>query len=203
MIGLACRAPHAPDDVHLVSDKTATIQRDRAVGGSGARVAALFHTTLLPASPKVMLNVESGDYGVLEERECGCGVLPRGFRRHLHDICSYEKLTSEGMHFLGRDLLHLVEQVLPARFGGHPTDFQLVEGEEGGMAKVSLVVSPSVGPLDPAEVVQSMLDFLRQRGLGPRLMAEVWANAGTVRVVRADPHVTRAGKIQPLQRVVG
>jgi phenylacetate-coenzyme A ligase PaaK-like adenylate-forming protein len=199
MIGLACQHPCAPDDVHLVSDKVATIERERLVGGTPVR--ALLHTTLLTASPKVMLNVESGDYGVLEERDCGCTTLPEGFRRHLHDIRSYEKLTGEGMHFIGTDLLCLLESILPARFGGHPTDYQLVERERDGITRVALVVSPSVGPLDAGEVVEAVLAFLRQRGVGQQLMAEVWANGATLEVERAAPHVTAAGKIQPLRKL--
>ena len=201
MIGLACRRPSAPDDVHLVSDKVATIQAAVSVGGNGTTVPALFHTTLLPSSPKLMLNVESGDHGVLEERDCGCGVLPGGYRRHLHSIRSHEKLTSEGMHFLGTDLITLLEQVLPARFGGQPTDYQLVEREVNGIPRVRMVVSPSVGPLDPAHVIGVSLAYLRGRGIGQRLMAEVWAAGGTLEVVRAAPHVTAAGKIQPLQKL--
>jgi hypothetical protein len=201
MIGLACHRPTAPDDVHLVSDKLATIQRSRRVDGHGHTVAALVHTTLVPASPKLMLNVESGDYGVIEERDCGCVTLPRAFRRHLHTIRSYEKLTSEGMHFLGPDLLTLVEQVLPNRFGGGPNAYQLVEREVGGMAKVQLVVSPAVGPLDHDTVVDSTLRFLRERGVGQQLMAEVWANGATLEVVRAEPHETHAGKVQALRKV--
>ncbi len=148
LIGIACLAADAPDDVHLLSDKIATIQRERSVGSNGRTVGALFHTTLLAASPKLMLNVESGDYGVREERSCGCGALPTGFRSHLHTIRSYEKLTSEGMSFLGGDLLSLVEHVLPARFGGGPTDYQLVEREREGLPKVSLVVSRVVGQVE-------------------------------------------------------
>lgn len=200
LIGLACRRPVAPDDVHLVSDKVATILRPRSSTGNGAPGNALFHTTLLRAAPKVMLNVESGDSGVLQDRDCECGVLPPVFRRHLHTIRSYEKLTSEGMHVLGVDLIALVEDVLVARFGGRPTDWQLVEREEGGVARVSLVASPAIGDLHEEEVRRTVLDFLRRRGAGPRLMAEVWENAATLRLVRADPHVTPAGKIQPLQR---
>ncbi len=200
MIGLACRALVAPDDVHLVSDKVATIQRDRSGNGSGT-TRALFHTSLLAAAPKVLLNVESGDSGVIEERDCGCGVLPGSFRRHLHTIRSYEKLTSEGMHFLGTSLISLVEEVLVRRYGGRPTDWQLVEREEGGLPKVSLVASPAIGALDDRDVVRTVLDYLRQRGPGEQLMAEVWENGETLRVIRAEPHVTAAGKIQPLQKL--
>ncbi len=200
MIGLACHAPREPDEVHLVSDKIATIQRERMVDTKERTVPALLHTTLLPAAPKVMLNVESGDYGVLETRDCGCGALPPVFRRHLHTIRSYEKLTGEGMHFLGTDLLCLLESVLPGRYGGNGTDYQLVEREENGLTKVSLVVSPSVGTLESAEVVETVLAFLRQRGIGQRLMAEVWTNGRTLELERAEPHVTPAGKILPLRK---
>ena len=133
-----------------MSDKIATIERDRLVGQGRSRSLERFPYPLLPASPKVMLNVESGDYGVRVDRDCGCGALPVAFRSHLHSIRSYEKLTSEGMSFLGSDLLTLVEQVLPARFGGNPTDYQLAERERDGLPIVSLVVSPSVGKIDDA-----------------------------------------------------
>ena len=186
LIGLACQAGDSPDDVHLVSDKIATIERERRVGQGERLVRALFHTTLLPASPKVMLNVESGDYGVRVDRDCGCGALPSAFRSHLHTIRSYEKLTSEGMNFLGGDLLTLVEQVLPARFGGHPTDYQLEETEQDGLPRVSLIVSRAVGEIDEDSVVRAVLEFLRNRGLGEAMMADVWAQGQTLRVVRRD-----------------
>ena len=198
LIGLACQAGDSPDDVHLVSDKIATIQRDKRVG-PGSVVGSLFHTTLLPASPKVMLNVESGDYGVRVDRDCGCGALPSAFRSHLHTIRSYEKLTSEGMNFLGDDLLTLVEQVLPARFGGHPTDYQFVEREEDGLPRVSLVVSHAVGQLDDDRVVQTVLEFLRNLGVGEQMMVDMWAQSRTLSVVRRAPLVTSGGKILPLQ----
>ncbi|MBC7789829.1 MAG: hypothetical protein H7Z74_07770 [Anaerolineae bacterium] len=197
LIGLACQAGDSPDDVHLVSDKIATIQRDKKVG-PGTVVGSLFHTTLLPATPKVMLNVESGDYAVRVDRDCGCGALPSAFRSHLHTIRSYEKLTSEGMNFLGDDLLALVEQVLPARFGGHPTDYQFVEREKDGLPKVSLVVSPEVGQIDDDRAVQAVLDFLRNRGVGEQLMVDLWAQSRTLTVVRRAPLVTSGGKILPL-----
>jgi hypothetical protein len=200
-IGIACHSPVAPDDVHLLPDKIGTIAREKRVGQR--TVPALFHTALLPASPKVMVNVESGDFGVLEERDCGCGALPAGFRRHLHTIRSYEKLTSEGMNFLGADLLRLLEHVLPARFGGQPTDYQLVEEEEAGLPTVRLVVRKAVGELDEREVVDEVLGYLRGRGHGQALMANVWADGRTLRVVRQDPHVTPGGKIQALQTLAG
>ena len=37
----------------------------------------------------------------------------------------------------------LVEQILPERFGGNATDYQLVEVEDGGMPFVEIVVIPA------------------------------------------------------------
>jgi hypothetical protein len=202
-IGIACMAADATDDVHLLSDKVATIQRQKPVGANGATVQSLVHTTLLPASPKLMLNVESGDYGVVEDRECGCGALPTAFGKHLHTIRSYEKLNSEGMSFLGSDLITLIEEALPARFGGHPTDYQLLEQEEGGLPRVHLVVRSPVGELDHDEVSRFTLAFLRSRGEPERLMADIWDQGETLRVVRGEPHVTPASKILPLQTLIG
>ena len=67
---------------------------------------------------------------------------------------------------------------------------------------VRLLVSPTVGEVDGAEVAATTLSFLRSRGIGPMLMTEVWENGDTLEVVRAQPHATGAGKIQPLQREV-
>ena len=67
-------------------------------------MGALVYTTLLPYSPKVMLNVESDDYGELEARSCGCVFEELGLRLHLHTLHSYEKLTAAGTTFLGAEL---------------------------------------------------------------------------------------------------
>lgn len=129
-VGLACAAPRDLDEVHLLTDKLAVIQRDRPVGTSGVTVGALYLTTVGLSTPTVMVNVETGDHGVLEERACGCLLHVSGYTIHLRRIRSYGKLTSEGMTFLEGDLISLVEEVLPARFGGSPTHYQFVEEEE-------------------------------------------------------------------------
>jgi hypothetical protein len=104
------------------------------------------------------------------------------------------------MHFLGTDLLSLLEQVLPARFGGYPTDYQLVEREQRGVPKVHLVVSPAVGDVDPEAIVLTTLEFLRHRGAGQHLMAEVWENGETLQVLRDEPRESPGGKILPLRK---
>jgi hypothetical protein len=195
-IGLACGDPRATDDVHLVTDKLALIRRAPQSGLPG--IDAWYLTTLLPALPKIMLNVETGDHGAVVQRPCNCLLGEVGLTTHLHTIRSYEKLTTEGMHFTGVPLLHLIESVLPARFGGNPTDYQLVEHQVDGITRVSLVVSPAVGPIDESAAVAVALDVLGGADAGSRMMAGIWEQAGTLRVVRREPYVTSAAKIQPL-----
>lgn len=201
-IGVACGEPRAVDDVHFLSDKLAVLQRVKTLEPVGTSVAALSYTTLLPSASKLMLNVESDDYGVLEPRVCGCPFGELGLSLHLHGIRSYEKLTSEGNHFLGADLITLIDEVLPERFGGDPTDYQLAEEETSGLPKVSVVVRPGLGPVEDAEVVSTVLDFLRSNPRN-RLMADVWAAGDTLRVVRREPYMTSAAKILPLHILDG
>ena len=200
-LGVACSASEDHDDVHVAVDKIAFLQRERRPAGGVEPIGALFCSTLHPAAPKLMLNVEVGDYGVLSERACGCPFGALGFTQHLRAIRSYEKLTSEGMQFTGSEVLGLVEEVLPARFGGHPTDYQFVEEEEDGLSRVSLVVSPRVGAVDEPQVVATVLEVLGSppHGSGGHwLMAEYWKGARTLRVVRREPYATAAAKILPL-----
>jgi hypothetical protein len=200
-VGVACGDPRALDDVHIVTDKVAVIQREREVGVAGVRVAALLLTTLVPSCPKLLLNVETDDYGVLEQRECGCALGEVGFSLHLHGIRSYEKLTSEGMNFLGPELLTVVEQVLPSRFGGTATDYQLVEEEVDGLPKVAVVVSPRVGEVDEKAVVEAVLESLAQGPASRGMMAGVWRDGDTLSVVRREPHPTATAKILPLHAI--
>ena len=98
---------------------------------------------------------------------------------------------------MGSMLHDLIEQTLPARFGGSPLDYQLVEDEEEGLPRVSLIVSPEMGPLDEQELVQTVLGFVGFADWSRR-QADQWRQASTLRIQRRKPYVTRAGKILPL-----
>jgi hypothetical protein len=197
-IGMACSAPHALDDVHLLLDKVALIRRPPTTASADGVLANVL-TTLLPTTPKLMLNVDSGDYGTVVDRRCGCLLDQIGYSVHLHTIRSYEKLTSEGMTFLGVDLVRLLEEVLPASFGGDPTDYQLIETEEEGtgLPRIDLVVSPRVGPVDEGIMKESVLRTLDASG-GTGTFGDRWRQAGTLRVVRREPYATPVGKVLPL-----
>jgi hypothetical protein len=205
LAGGGCASPGAAlDDLHLVTDKFHVFTREKAIDEAGTTVPALVYTTLHPNCRKIMLNAESGDYGYLEERDCGCLIGEMGFRTHLTGLHGYDKLTSEGVTFMGSDLFKLVEEVLPGRFGGAPTDYQLAEEEdENGISHVSIIVAPGVGPVDEEAVVSTVLQALG--GLdgsdrGP-WMAERWRQGKTLRVLRRQPYSAGGRKVLPLHLI--
>jgi hypothetical protein len=199
-IGWGCARPADSNDIHLFKDALALIQFPRRVPNSGISVDAFYFTTLLPTAPKLMLNVESDDYGVIENRPCGCPLETYGFTEHLRHIRSFRKLTSEGVTLVGSEMVHILEEVLPARFGGSPLDYQLLEEEdEQGFTRLNLLVSPKIKISDETAVVDTVLEALRRSSAAADLAGAVWHQANTLRVKRMEPIWTSRGKLMPLQ----
>lgn len=197
-IGRGCCNPSSSNDLHLLSDMCAVIAYPRTVSENHT-VPALNVTCLLPSSPKILLNAESDDYGILEQRHCGCPLEGLGFTTHLREIRSFRKLTGEGVSVLGIDILHILEEVLPQKFGGSPLDYQLVEEEdENGFTFISLIVSPSVPIDDEAELVSTLLDAMNRKGPAGGTASETWAQSGNLRIKRMQPVLTARGKLLPL-----
>ncbi len=197
-VGVSCASPSGLDDLHIFTDRFAVLQRDKLTS-SGESVGALVYTTLAPSGTRLLFNVESGDYGILQQRDCGCLMGDMGLSSHISEIRSYEKLTSEGVTFIGSRVHDLVEELLPARFGGHGFDYQLVEEEgEAGAPKVSIAVSPGVGIIDDDALVATVLQALSRSPMGDPLWAGLWAQGQTLRVLRREPYKTRTSKVLPL-----
>lgn len=201
-VGYGCLAPSAADDVHLLEDMQAVIQAPQSVRlAHGMPTNAILLSSLHPASPFVMLNVSMGDEAALEERRCGCPLERLGYRTHMHTISSFEKLTAEGLTFLDADVARVLEEELPARVGGRPTDYQLIEEEtEHGRARLRLIVDPRLGPLDEAAIADTFLDALGSTSATERMMELAWRGSGLVFVDRQTPRATGAGKILHLHR---
>lgn len=203
IVAYGCGAATAPDDMHLLRDNLAAIQCPRQVRGANIQVPAFYLTSLLPTSPKMLLNVESGDYGVMEHRECQCLFGQLGYTAHLSSVRSYEKFTSEGVTFVGTDLLRIVEEVLPRRFGGDVTDYQVVEDDgPEGLPQLFLQVSPRVGEIDESDVIRTFLQELGGPAEAQKIMSDMWQQASTLKVRRALPGATRAGKVFPFHLAV-
>jgi hypothetical protein len=196
-IGFACANPLHVDEIHVNQHSTAIVERPAPIPGAPGIRPFLF-TTLDPSWP--LLNVENGDYGILEKRDCGCDLGRAGLRLHLHRIRSYEKFTSEGMNYFYGDLYEFFESTLPAEFGGASGDYQLAEEEDvDGRTRLTLRADPRIGALDEAKLLARLREELGRRSWGHELQARIWERAGTLRIKRERPLASPMGKILPLQ----
>ena len=199
-VGLSCTTSVDPNDQHLYMDHLALIQAPREVPGFQMSVQSFHFTTLLPTAPKFLLNAESDDYGVVETRSCGCPFQELGFTTHVRDIRSYRKLSGEGVTLIGSDMERILEEDLPARFGGTPLDYQLVEEEdELGFTRLTIVVNPALPIPDERSVVDTVLAALTRSGPAAEMSRGIWSQANSLRVRRESPRLTRGGKMMPLQ----
>ena len=199
-VGAQCAKPTSPDDVHIFLDAYIAIQHTRPLG-DGETVNSLLLTALRTACPKIILNTEIGDYAVLEKRQCDCIFGEIGYHEHLHTIRSFQKLTGEGVTFIVADIYHLVEEVLPKKFGGKITDYQLIEEQtDQGLPHYNLLVSPAVGELDGKALVAEFLEELSKMKGSYRLMANMWAQADILHVKRQYPLSSARGKVLPFRK---
>jgi hypothetical protein len=197
-VGIGCLNPAEVDEVHLLSDSVALIQHRRGIEHARQDVDAFLFTTLLPTAPKVLINVESGDWGRVHRRECGCYFERLGFHERISTIRSFDKFTSAGMNVTASSLLHIVEEMLPAAFGGTLLDYQLREEEgEDGLPRITVVIDPTVGSVDESAVVDAIFAELLRHGKRGAL-EQTWRATNTFRVVRESPQVTARGKLLPL-----
>jgi hypothetical protein len=200
-IGYGCLDPAASDDNHLIHDFNALIPAGPEGEAAGFSPRAILLTSLRRSAPVILLNVSLGDEADLARRECGCPLGRLGYDRHLSRIRSVERLKSGGMTFLDRDVVPVLEQVLPRLFGGTALDYQLVESEgPDGTPEVVIVAAPSLGPLDEGKVAAAFLEAVGRGSGAERIASLQWQTAGTVRVERRVPETTATGKIRHLLR---
>jgi len=197
-IGYACGNPVDCTDVHLIADGLALIQRARPLPGTDRTAEAFYYTSLHPTAPKLLLNVESDDCGIIEQRACGCPLEQYGFPLHIRQVRSFGKLTGEGVTLLGSEVLRVVEEVLPQRCGGTPLDYQLVEEEDDqGFTRLILVADPATVHAPDEMIRQTFLEALPVAGPEGVLTRAVWCQAGTLHVRRERPRPTDHGKLMP------
>lgn len=185
--------------VHFCRDSLAVISRLRTAPLSDVEVSSLLFTSLLPNAPNVVVNLEMDDAGIIGPARCGCPLSEMGFTQQVDRIYSYGKLTGSGTTLLAGDLLNLLERKLPARFGGLPGDYQLVEREASRQTEIELRVHPRLrASLSENDVKDYFLGEIE--GLWAGSMTRVmWVQMGSVRVLFAEPYVSGTrGKIHLL-----
>lgn len=197
VVARGCTRASAPDDVHVFEDRLALVQVDPGDPPPGLTPGALLVTSLSrTATALLLLNVSLGDVAQVDRTPCGCPLEQVGWTLHLREVRSVEKLTAAGMTFLDTDVVRVLEEVLPARFGGGPTDYQLVEEETSdGRPGLRLLIHPRVGPIASDEVADAFLSAIGAARDASLVMGIAWRDAGLLRVERRAPLVTAAGKI--------
>lgn len=195
-VAYGCLKPSYPDELHLFDDMQATITAGAEGASLGLPPQALLLSSLRPRAPFILLNVSLGDQAEVSGGSCGCPLERLGWSNRIRRIRSFEKLTAGGMTFLDTDIVRVLEQVLPSRFGGTMFDYQLAEEEDdAGKPRLRLVVHPAVGPLDPDLVKKAFIEAVGAGAGAERVMSLQWRDAGFLSIERKPPEMTPSGKI--------
>lgn len=200
-VGMGCADPAHHTDVHVNAGMHAVYSQPVEAPGFVEPVPAICVTSLHPAAPFISLNYLSDDYGVIEQRRCGCPLGELGLDLHIRHIYSYSKLVGEGVTLAGSDMTRVLEEVLPAKFGGSPLDYQLHEVEEDGLIRFDLIVSPRVQVTDEQSVIDEMMRHLQHDSIMADVAREIWQQANTVRIRREEPTWTDRGKFLPIRKL--
>jgi hypothetical protein len=194
--GYGCLKPNDPDDQHLYHDIHGIIQPAKDKQINDLPPNALFISSILLSAPFVLINVSLGDQAILEKRSCGCPLGSFGWTTHIKKVRSFERLTCGGMTFFDSEIIPVLEEVLPAHFGGTAIDYQIIEKEtDKGWPQLLLRVNSNIGPLDTNRVKEVFLDAIGSGSGAKRIMSLQWQSAGFLTVERRAPEATITGKI--------
>lgn len=182
LVGAAC--PHSSrfDEMHVYQDRLAVIP---APDGK-----SLLTTTLLPSTGKILLNASLGDEGALERRPCACVFGRLGMDLFVRGVRSATRLTQQGMSVEIEELVGVVQRLV-VEAGGAETDFQIWEHTGG---RVTVAVSPELHRLDIDAFSPRILETLHRSSPAGAVAAGVWRGADALRVIRAEPRLTRGRK---------
>jgi hypothetical protein len=202
LISFGCPAADGTDESHLLSDLQALIQAEaESEATQGLPAGTLLITAIRPSARFILLNASLGDRAETREARCGCPLEQIGWTTQLRTIRSVQKLTAGGMTFLDADAVRALEETLPARFGGGPTDYQLLERERAdGQPRLRLLINPAIGAVEPDQVGEAFLAALGAGSGAERVAALQWRQGGWLQVERRPPLATVTGKIHAIRR---
>ncbi len=201
--GGQCMEPQHPDEVHVLMDLHAVIAGSLPDDSEGDHAPPLLFTSLAPLTPKILINTDIGDRGILGSRRCNCLYDELGCRRTIHSIRSSDKITGFGVTFWAADVCDVLETALPRHVeSGAPGDFQLVECDsEGGLPRYILVAHPRLTDVTDEQLINVFLTELGKRKSYYGFMTSVWAREKVLEVLRRIPIATTGGKTPLFQRL--
>ncbi len=200
-IGFGCRQMRG-NCIHVSRDSLAVISRTRTAPLSDTDVESLLFTTLLPFAPTVAVNLEMDDAGQLGVAQCNCELKSVGLVQQIDRIFSYGKLTGYGTSLMAGDILSILERSLPGRFGGVPSDYQLIEMEAGDQTEIELRVHPRLSLTSENEVREFFLREVSRIWAGSST-SRTWTQAGGFRIAFAEPLKSGGRKVHPLHLLRG
>ncbi|HEX4499408.1 MAG TPA: hypothetical protein VIE43_27290 [Thermoanaerobaculia bacterium] len=191
----ACPRGEDGGEMHLYSDRLALIGPEPG----GLEPAPFAFTILSLAAPKVLLNAELGDQGLLRRRACECVLGRAGLEWHVRDVHSPAKIAAEGVKLGELDFARLVEEA--ARdLGGNPDELQIWLGTgagDDGASRITLVLAPGAA-LDPEALQRRLRERLPELS-GGSLAAKLWFAGSALTIER---RLLRLGPGQKMRRIV-
>jgi len=103
------------------------------------------------------------------------------------------------MTLVGSDIERVLDEFLPAQYGGSALDYQFAEEEDSrGFTRLILRVAPQIAVADEEQMIEFVLDSLRELGGAAAFAAATWRQARTLSIRREIPAMTARGKLLPL-----
>jgi hypothetical protein len=196
----ACPYSPTPGSMHVYTDRLALIQHPVAAPDSSGADRAFLFTSLSRYTPKIAFNTCLGDIGRIDRRTCPCSMGRLGLDLHVSDVRNLDKLTGEGMTILASELEDLIGELVDS-MGGCPDDYQFWQ-EDGptGVPRLIVALSPSIHDTLHIHVQQEILKRLTLLK-GGAAASTLWAQAGTITVIRANPQLTKGFKMLPFSPI--
>jgi hypothetical protein len=196
--GMPCSQMNKGNCVHISKHAIALVSRPQESAWTNEAVHSLYATSILPQSPRIFINAEIGDTGVIEPATCDCSFSKLGFDLQVRDMAAIGMVTAQGITIEVSELVPLLEEVLPARFGGHPGDYQLHEREAGAQTEIVLRIRPGVSTVAPGEILKHFLAEVK-RVYGGSLSVVSWLHSAGIRPELAPPLLAATGKFRAVR----
>lgn len=196
--GLPCMHMNKGNCVHIFKEGIALVSRKEDTAWTDTAVNSLYATSILPYSSRIFINAEVGDTGVIEKATCDCSFTRLGFDLQVRDMAAISKITAQGVTIEVSELVPLLEEALPARFGGHPGDYQLSETEAASQTEMVLRIRPGVSTAAPEEILRHFLGDVK-RVYGGSMSVLSWLHSEGIRAEMAPPVLASTGKFRAIR----